>query len=132
LSSPPLDTQPTQPFSQFIYPPKSLSIDVEDEEAEGVWGYLMPLDNIFGETLVLKKRSACPAPFPGSGFGAGSDERGKQGGNQGCGSINFVAEELEYEKNKQNLGFPAGGYLIGRHPECGKMVVENLVGGQKV
>lgn len=97
-----------------------------------MWGYLMPLDNIFGETLVLKKRSACPAPFPGSGFGMGNEERGKQGANQGCKSINFVAEELEYEMNKRNLGFPAGGYLIGRHPECGKMVVENLIRGQKV
>ena len=126
LSSPPLDTQPTQPFSQFIYPPKS--VDVEDEEAEGVWGYLIPLDNIFGETLVLRKRSACPAPYPASGFGKGSDERGERG----CGSVNFNTEEADYEKNKRNFGFPAGGYLIGRHPECGKMAIDNLIRGQGV
>lgn len=128
LSSPPLETQPTQLFSQFVYPPKTLSVDVEDEEAEGVWGYLVPLDSIFGETLVLRKRTACPAPFPASGFGKGSDERGERG----CGSVNFNAEELDYEKNKRKHGFPAGGYLIGRHPECGKMMVDKSIRGRWV
>lgn len=101
-----------------MYPPKSLSLDVEDEEAEGVWGYLVPLDNIFGETLVLRKRQACPAPYPVSGFGEGTGDRPKRA----CGARNYVEEELEYEKNKRTMGFPSGGYLIGRHPECGKIL----------
>lgn len=112
LSSPPQDTQA---FSQFTYPPQSWSEDVEDEEAEGVWGYLIPLDRKYGGVLVLRKRTACPAPLPHSDFGHGSEKRGmglalKQ---------SYVAEENEYEENKRTMGFPAGGYLIGRHPECG-------------
>ncbi|KAG9619954.1 hypothetical protein KCU98_g20734, partial [Aureobasidium melanogenum] len=39
LHSPPSDTQP---YSQFL-PPPPISYEVEDEEAEGVWGYLVPL-----------------------------------------------------------------------------------------
>ena len=112
LSSPPSDTQP---FSQFIFPPKGFSHDVEDEEAEGVWGYLVPLDRRFGDTLVLRKRSACPAPMPKSTFGKGSIGR----------DIplkpheSYTSEEEAYEENKRTMGFPSGGYLIGRHPECG-------------
>ncbi|MCJ1288921.1 hypothetical protein MMC34_000452 [Xylographa carneopallida] len=110
LSSPPQDTQA---FSQFSYPPQSWSEDVEDEEAEGVWGYLIPLDRKFGDILVLRKRTACPAPMPNSSFGRGSDQRAK--GNL---AHSYIEEEEKYEENKRNLGFPAGGYLVGRHPEC--------------
>lgn len=28
-------------------------------------------------------------------------------------------QEEKYEEKKQHDGIPAGGYLIGRHPECG-------------
>ncbi|MCJ1317476.1 hypothetical protein MMC15_002801 [Xylographa vitiligo] len=110
LSSPPQDTQA---FSQFNYPPQSWSENVEDEEAEGVWGYLIPLDRKFGDILVLRKRTACPAPMPNSSFGRGSDQRAK--GNL---AYSYIEEEEKYEENKRTLGFPAGGYLIGRHPEC--------------
>lgn len=112
MSSPPSDTQA---FSQFIIPPKSLSWEVEDEEAEGVWGYLVPVDAVFGDTLVLRSRSACPAPYPNGDFGKGTKKRGKGRAN----TPSYVKEELEYEHDKKKLGFPAGGYLIGRHPECG-------------
>lgn len=111
LSSPPSDTQP---FSQFVYPPQGLGNDVEDEEAEGVWGYLMPLDRKLGETLVLRKRTACPAPTPKSDFGKGTKQRGR-----GLSSDRSYGEEEQEYENKKEKTFVAGGYLIGRHPECG-------------
>lgn len=99
-------------------PPKSLAYEVKDEEAEGVWGYLVAIDHVFGQTLVLRARAACPAPYPSNGFGKGDDRRGRSGSRKV--SKNLVKEELDYEKNKRTMGFPGGGYLIGRHPECGK------------
>ncbi|KAL8737652.1 MAG: hypothetical protein Q9181_001466 [Wetmoreana brouardii] len=124
ISSPPLDTQglsppsDTQPFSQFVYPPTAFPLDEDDEEAEGVWGYLVPIDSIFGNTLIMKKRTACPAPYPEDSFGQGSGKRSK--GH--CGSRDYVDEEKEYEKTKREAGFPAGGYIIGRHPECDRII----------
>lgn len=113
LSSPPSDTQP---LSQFLYPGESrLSYEVDDEEAEGVWGYLVPIDDVFGETLVLRSRSACPAPYPSGTFGKGSKKRGK-----GQANSKLNKEEKDYEADKIEYGFPSGGYLIGRHPECGE------------
>lgn len=112
LSSPPNDTQA---FSQFIVPPKSLSHEVEDEDAEGVWGYLVPIDDVFGDTLVLKTRSTCPAPYPNTDFGKGTKKRAKGQ----LGETNYNVEEEQYEKEKRISGFPSGGYLIGRHQECG-------------
>jgi serine/threonine-protein kinase Chk2 len=115
LSSPPQDTQP---FSQFVYPAQSFSDDVVDEEAEGVWGYLLPRDQKHGETLVLRTRYACPAPAPHADFGKGSDARGRGLKNK----TNYAKQEEQYEVNKRNFGFPAGGYLVGRHPECGMYI----------
>lgn len=112
LSSPPSDTQA---FSQFVFPSKTLSHEVDDEEAEGVWGYLVPVDAVFGKTLVLKTRTACPAPYPKGGFGKGTKDRAK-----GTAGVNFKQQEHDYEKRKVTEGFPAGGYLIGRHIECGQ------------
>lgn len=110
LSSPPSDTQP---FSQFISLPQTLSYDVEDEKAEGVWGYLIPLDNKFGDTLVLRKRTACAAPCPRSGVGGGVAKPWEEGHD-------LVHDEEQYEDNHQRtMGYPSEGYLIGRHPECG-------------
>lgn len=113
LSSPPAETQI---FSQFICPAQSLSNEVEDEEAEGVWGYLVPLDQNSGDTLVLRRRTACPAPYPEDDFGKGSIQRGKGLTKK----LGYNEEEEKYEADKRRLGFPASGYLIGRHPECGK------------
>ncbi|KAI9839660.1 MAG: hypothetical protein M1819_002286 [Sarea resinae] len=111
LSSPPSDTQA---FSQFVYPPQSYTLEVEDEETEGVWGYLLPLDTKFGDTLVLKSRTACPVPN-GSDFG-----RGRRRGERKA-STDFNAQEQKYEESKLK-GVPAGGYLIGRHPECDRVI----------
>ena len=88
---------------------------MDDEEGEGVWGYLVPVDPIFGERLVLRARAMCPAPYPNSNFGKGSKNRGKAQKE----TVNYVDEEKQYENEKRLTGFPGGGYLIGRHLECG-------------
>ncbi|KAJ5777084.1 hypothetical protein N7520_000330 [Penicillium odoratum] len=56
VSSPPGDTQA---LSQFVYPPRAYADEVEDEDAEGVWGYLIPLDDKVSHSFVLKKRDSC-------------------------------------------------------------------------
>lgn len=112
LSSPPSDTQA---FSQFLIPPRGRSFEVEDEEAEGVWGYLVPVDPVFGDTLICRARAACPAPYPNAHFGKGTKDRGKTRTE----TLNYIDEEKQYEAEKRLKGFPGGGYLIGRHPECG-------------
>ena len=106
LSSPPSDTQP---FSQFVYPPQALSYEVQDEEGEGVWGYLVPLDSKSGDTLILRKRSACAALL---------GNNGKITGRERVDRRTYRRQEEEYE-NRKAEGVTAGGYLIGRHPECG-------------
>ena len=88
---------------------------MDDEESEGVWGYLVGVDPIFGEPLVCRARAVCPAPFPNSDFGRGTKHRGKAQKDK----VNYVNEEKQYEAEKRLKGFPAGGYLIGRHIECG-------------
>lgn len=110
LHSPPSDTQP---FSQFIAP-APYSYEVEDEEAEGVWGYLIPMDNKTGDnsTLVLKKRAACPLP---KGRIKATD------GRQRVNKKEYVKQEKEFEKTKTKE-VPAGGFLLGRHPECGTLM----------
>lgn len=89
FSSPPGDTQA---LSQ--YPPAAFAPGV-DEAEEGVWGYLFPLDNRFGDSLVLKKRDSCSSP-------ANACRSSKRGRKKAC------AHETP------------GGYLVGRHPECGQ------------
>lgn len=80
-----------------------------------MWGYLVPIDTVFGDTLVLRKRVSCPAPYPDENFGKGTKTRSK-----GIpAKQSYVKQETDYEANKRALGFPSGGYLIGRHPECG-------------
>lgn len=77
-----------------------------------MYGYLVPLDSKSGDTLVLRRRDACPVPYPGG-----------LTGTDGKGSLrteDFMKQEEEYEQAKAEHGTPAGGYLIGRHPECGK------------
>ncbi|KAK7510631.1 kinase-like domain-containing protein [Phyllosticta citriasiana] len=108
LSSPPSDTQP---YSQFVYPPGPWH-EVQDEEAEGVWGYLVPLDTVFGDPLVLKRRSACPMPHAPPAVATGKESM-KPGA--------LERQEEDYEKKKKE-GVPAGGYLIGRHGECDRVI----------
>lgn len=110
LSSPPADTQP---FSQLQFPLKSLSYEVEDEEGEGVWGYLIPLDHNFGDTLVLRRRTACPNPKAKAAM--------ITDGKKKVGRTDYGGDEQRFEDTKIN-GVASGGYLIGRHPECGKSI----------
>jgi serine/threonine-protein kinase CHEK2 len=112
FTSPPQDTQA---YSQFVHPKPGLSEDVDDEVKEGVWGYLLPLDAKYGSSLVLKKRNACPMHDSMDDFG-----KDPASGGTPNGSKNFRKEEDAYEDTKLK-GIASGGYLIGRHPECGKM-----------
>ena len=104
--SPPQETQ-TQPYSQFLTP-LALEYEVEDEEEEGVWGYMVPTDSRGGDAMVLKSRSACPVPAMPS-----RQEKKK-------------VPKDEYEKQERNFeqtkitGLASSGYLFGRHPECGE------------
>ncbi|KAF2112476.1 kinase-like domain-containing protein [Lophiotrema nucula] len=110
LSSPPSDTQP---FSQFTYPPDNRSYAIDDEEGEGVWGYLVPFDHTSGGTLVLRPRMACPVPTTDVGRTTGKERVAKD---------KYSKEEERYEERKVNEGVTAGGYLIGRHPECDRVI----------
>lgn len=110
LSSPPQDTQP---LSQYHDRHAAVSDDVHDEAAEGVWGYLVPPDPRYGDKpIVLKKRNACPMP---DSLRAASNGDAKNGSD----ATSPLGEEEAYEKQKAKGGVPSGGYLIGRHPECG-------------
>ncbi|KAL9091627.1 MAG: hypothetical protein Q9165_004703 [Trypethelium subeluteriae] len=114
LSSPPQDTQP---YSQFVYPPRGRYWEVEDETKDGVWGYLLPVDDRLGSPLVLKQRTACPNP---------SRSTNRTDGKQHVRRDEYEKREEEYEENKIK-GVPSGGYLIGRHPECDRMVNNPVV-----
>jgi serine/threonine-protein kinase Chk2 len=101
----------TQPFSQFVHPPQNRTYAVEDEEGEQVWGYLVPFDARSDDALVLRRREACPVP---------EDIVGPRTGNDKVGRHTYERQEEFYEKEKAEKGVTAGGYLIGRHRECGK------------
>ena len=92
----------TQPLSQFVYPPGAFAEEVHDEEGEGVWGYLLPLDSKIERGLVLKERDGCQRPRSAS--------KAKSDGDKGPG-------KSSEDGNKDGL---PGGYLVGRHPECGR------------
>jgi serine/threonine-protein kinase CHEK2 len=113
LSSPPQDTQP---LSQFVDAQAVLADEVEDEVKEGVWGYLVPLDPKYGEKpIVLKKRNACPKPdaveVAKNEEAAGTRDK-----------PTALRQEEAYERTKIGSGAASGGYLIGRHPECGMCI----------
>ncbi|OTB07569.1 hypothetical protein M426DRAFT_317881 [Hypoxylon sp. CI-4A] len=118
LSSPPQDTQ-AFPTSQFIEANAALSEEVEDEEKEGVWGYLFPLDTRYGgRCVVLKKRCTCPEP---------NDIAGVLNKKQiGSADDSALKQEESFEKSKVK-GTPSGGYLIGRHPECDIIVDDTTI-----
>lgn len=100
FSSPPGDTQA---LSQFVYPPRAFADEVEDEVAEGVWGYLIPLDDKVRNILVLRKRDSCK-----------TDQKSKSPAKKGS------LRQRKGNAADQPNGRRPGGYLIGRHPECGK------------
>ncbi|KAE8147641.1 serine/threonine protein kinase chk2 [Aspergillus avenaceus] len=98
-SSPPGDTQA---LSQFVYPPRAFADEVEDETAEGVWGYLIPLDEKVSNTLVLRKRSSC------------DDRTSTKSENK----LRKTEQKDKPSATKKTKSHPPGGYLVGRHPEC--------------
>ncbi len=88
---------------------------MNDEAEEGVWGYLLPLDPKYGKSLVMRKRNACPLPGGMENFGKPSGNRVSKNGK----GKDYEKEEEAYEQTKLK-GIASGGYLIGRHPECGE------------
>ncbi|KAF2199812.1 Pkinase-domain-containing protein [Delitschia confertaspora ATCC 74209] len=114
LSSPPSDTQP---FSQFGYPPNSRSYAVEDEVGEGVYGYLVPLDSRFGDVLVLRRRNGCPCPANSA------SKIGQVSGHDTVSREKYEEQEDKFEEEKLGKdGVMASGYLVGRHPECDRVL----------
>lgn len=85
---------------------------MQDEEAEGVWGYLVPLDHGSGDTLVLRQRTACPLPK--------AEMKGRKGDKRVTKHA-YGNQEAAYEETKIK-GVASGGYLIGRHPECDRVL----------
>jgi serine/threonine-protein kinase Chk2 len=84
---------------------------VEDEEGEEVWGYLVPMDDSSSKVMVLRRREACPV---------NPNMVGRTNGREKVSRGEYKDQEEDYEKEKQENGVTAGGYLIGRHRECGK------------
>jgi serine/threonine-protein kinase CHEK2 len=61
--------------------------------------------------MVLRRRAACPVPADIVGRTSGQDKVSKH---------TYEKQEEDYEKNKIENGVTSGGYLLGRHPECGR------------
>ncbi|KAI0530443.1 hypothetical protein GGR58DRAFT_231317 [Xylaria digitata] len=80
-----------------------LSDEVEDEEKEGVWGYLVPNqeDRSKFSVVILRKRAV--------ETGAGVDE---------------ASPRNKDKETTQSKLHPSSGFLIGRHREC-DLVVDN-------
>ena len=72
---------------------------------------MVPMDSSSGDVMVLRRRQACPVPSA-----LVAQTNGKEHVSKG----EFKGQEEKYEQEKQERGIPAGGYLIGRHRECGK------------
>ncbi len=118
FSSPPQDTQA---FSQQDIDPNAPLVDGVDELKDGVWGYLLPLDTRFVRApVVLKKKGACPLPTS-SAETATTAKNGARGGRKTPGK----------EQGQKDCSPTAGGYIIGRHPECGEFPKQSdlLCGG---
>lgn len=60
----------------------------------------------------MKARAFCPAPDKAIEIGRPTVKTKQRGKTE------LSEAEITYEKGKEKTGFPAGGYLIGRHPEC--------------
>jgi serine/threonine-protein kinase Chk2 len=105
----------TQPFSQLNFPLPAHNFQVEDEEKEGVWGYLVPIDaksSKYG-ALVLRERTSCTP----------DDNTGRIRETSVVPKDEYFDQEKDIEKNKEEEKKPAKGYLVGRHPECGKFQI---------
>lgn len=59
----------------------------------------------------MRKRASCPLPDTVEDV-VSKRKKGKKA---------LLEEEENFDKKKVS-GVPSGGYLIGRHPECGKCI----------
>jgi serine/threonine-protein kinase CHEK2 len=102
-----MELSQTQRFSQGWSQAPFIGYEVPDEERQGVWGYLIPV-GMAGkyQPLVLKNRSACTPDK--------CDHLEKS-----VPKDTYANQEKTIEKKKEKAT-PSRGYLIGRHPECGK------------
>jgi serine/threonine-protein kinase Chk2 len=64
----------------------------------------------------LKRRSACPQADTAADA---AKKDNKNHTNDRNGKSAAIKDEETFEKKKEN-GVSSGGYLIGRHPECGQ------------
>lgn len=100
-------------MSQYVDQHPALADEVEDEVKEGVWGYLVPLDAKYGDKpIVMKRRSACPLPET-------VEQAIKDKPTDDSNKSAALKNEEAYERTKIK-GIASGGYLIGRHNECGR------------
>jgi serine/threonine-protein kinase CHEK2 len=65
-----------------------------------------------GHKLQMKRRAFCPAPIKPLEVSRQTVKGKKRGKKE------LAQAEVDYESEKNVKGFPSGGYLIGRHPEC--------------
>lgn len=72
----------------------------------------MPLDDQSGDVMVLRRREACPVP---------ESMIGPKSGTEKVSTHEYEKQEEDYENEKAEKGVTAGGYLIGRHRECGEL-----------
>ncbi|KAL2165120.1 hypothetical protein VTH06DRAFT_416 [Thermothelomyces fergusii] len=107
FSSPPQDTQA---FSQQDFDPNAPLVEGVDEVKEGVWGYLLPLDDLFRRgPYVFKNKETATSPAPTAEPAAAAVT--KKGGRK--------KQATPAKGQNQNDGSPAaGGHLLGRHPTC--------------
>lgn len=63
--------------------------------------------------MVMQKRSFCPAPIKSLEIAKPHNLKNKKSSKKG----ELLQAEQDYEEQKSKVGFPSGGYLIGRHPE---------------
>lgn len=104
FSSPPQDTQA---FSQQDFDPNAPLVEGVDELKEGVWGYLLPLDNRFLRgPWVFRKKESCTSPAVTAAPAAAAVAKK---GNK---------KKQETPGKEQDQHDNPGGYLLGRHPKC--------------
>ncbi|CAD0020318.1 unnamed protein product [Aureobasidium pullulans] len=102
LSQPSDKRESSPPFAAGLHSPPS---DTQP------YSQFLPPPPISYEPLVLRRRAACPVP---------QTKVGRTDGKSAVPRDEYLNQEESYEKEKADKGVPAGGYLIGRHPECGQ------------
>ncbi len=112
FSSPPQDTQA---FSQQLdIDPNAPLVEGVDELKDGVWGYLLPLGSTdLRAPVVLKNKLLAPPP-------TSSAEPLATTPIAGNGSARGRQRTPAGDRAQDDKSPAALGYIIGRHPECGR------------